>query len=319
MSLQARLGSLITAIGTDIKSLGTRVTALEGAGGGGPLTTALDMPEVATPAIPSVGRAYFYPMADGQFYARNDDGFALNVSDPLSSGRGWVLPRPGTANVDVLGSVTPTATGTLTLAARAITNKHTRMRRVDYLVTTAATTAVAGWRIPNPHHVRGNAAGVGGFYSKQIWGPATGAATTTNRAFVGLTNSTGAPTDVEPSTLVNCIGMGWDSADTNVQIYYNDATGVATKVNLGSSFPVVTIDRTQLYKFEVWCSPNGSKLNWRVTDAITGASTSGGTGVSTDIPVNTLYLAERGWMSVGGTSSVIGVAFVGLHFHNESP
>ena len=34
--------------------------------------------------------------------------------------------------------------------------------------------------------------------------------------------------------------------------------------------------------------------------------------VTTDLPVNTTLLAPRGYISVGGTSSVIGMALMGL-------
>lgn len=200
---------------------------------------------------------------------------------------------------------------------RSITTKHTRARRVDYLITTAGATVVAGYRMATVHLLRGNAAGVGGFFSRQLWGPATGVATVTNRGFVGLAESIAAPTDVEPSTLINCVGMGWDSADTNMQIMHNDGVGVCTKVDLGVNFPVQTVDRTGWYAIDIWCAANEAKFNWKVINIVTGITITGNTGVSTDIPLNTLYLSERGWMSAGGTSSVIGIAFGGLYFEHE--
>ena len=239
--------------------------------------------------------------------------------DPAQAGWGWFIPCDGSNAITVLGSATPSSTGTLTAAVRAITSKFTRTRRIEYLVTTAATTAVAGWRIPANHLVRGNAAGIGGFYSKQVWGPATGVATATNRAFVGLSASTSAPTNVEPSTaLVSCIGMGWGSADTNVQLMHSDSSAGSTLVDLGASFLVPTVDRSSMYQIEIWCAPNATSLDWKVTNLISGAVVSGNTGASTDIPANTAYLSERGWMSVGGTSSVIGIALFGGRFQAPS-
>lgn len=226
---------------------------------------------------------------------------------------GYAIPKDGAATVDTLGCVGPTATGTLTAAARAITSRQTRARRAEYLVTTPSTSAVAGWRVANQHLLRGNAANVGGFYSKQVWGPATGVATTTHRAFVGLAGQTSAPTDVDPSTLTVMIGMGYDAADTNMQIMYRNA-GTVVKVDLGANFPVPSADRTSWYSIEIWCDANESKFNWRVIDLSSGATSSGDTGASTQIPPNTTFLTERGWMSVGGTSSVIGIALGGLFF-----
>jgi hypothetical protein len=234
--------------------------------------------------------------------------------DIIDDGQGWFVAKDGTGTIDTLGSTVPSATGTLTGAPRAITTLHTRVRRADYLVTTPATSAVAGWRIPNAHLLRGNAAGVGGFRSRQRWGPATGVSVTTTRAFVGLSASTGAPTDVQPSSLVSSIGMGWDAADTNIQMMFNDASGTCDKVDLGSSFPVPTVDRVDLYEVEIWCAANEQKFNWKVTNVVTGAVANGDTGVSTNIPADITYLAERGWISAGGTSTVIGIALVGGYY-----
>ena len=135
-----------------------------------------------------------------------------------------------------------------------------------------------------------------------VWGPATGVATTTNRAFCGLTNSTAAPTDVEPSTILNQVGMGWDAADTNIQMM----------VDLGASFPVPTTDRTAVYKLELF-SPKGTtqSVQWRVTNLVSGAVAQG--TATTDLPAATALLAPRVWMSVGGTSSVIGVALMSMY------
>lgn len=240
----------------------------------------------------------------------------LQNANIVSLRQGYVLPKDGTAIFhEVVGN--NSVTGAATAApAKAITNAQTRARKVEILATVAVTTAIAGYRSAIAHLLRGNAAGVGGFRSVQTWGPATGASVTTTRAFVGLTALTSAPTDVQPSTLVNCIGMGWDSADTNIQLMHNDASGTCTKVDLGSDFPVPTVDRTDWYTVDIWCSANESKLNYKVTNHNNGAVVTGDTGVSTDIPANTTFLAERGWHSVGGTSSIVGFTFGGYYFQD---
>lgn len=206
-----------------------------------------------------------------------------------------------------------TATGTATAANVATTNQHTWMRRIEYLVTTASTTAVAGWRAAAAQFGRGNAAGLGGFWYVCRFGPATGVATTTNRSFTGLRNITTAPTDVGPSSLVNLLGCGWDAADTNIQIMYNDATGTATKVDTGITVP--TVDRTSVYELAMFCAPNGSTIYFEFTDLVNGTVFT--TSTTTDIPANTTLLAPQGWMSVGGTSSVIGYAFMSCYIATD--
>lgn len=215
-----------------------------------------------------------------------------------------------------IGAPTLTATGTATSANVATTNRQTRTQRLEYLVTTAATTAVAGWRYPNLGWTVGGAnADEGGFFFVCRWGPATGVATTTNRAFVGMANVTTAPADAEPSSITNTIGMGWDAADTNIQIMHR-GTGAVTKINLGASFPVPTTDRTKAYELVMFSPPGSTQsVSYTVTDLGTAATTSG--TISTNMPTNTTLLAPRGWMSVGGTSSVIGISLMSLYLETD--
>ncbi len=147
------------------------------------------------------------------------------------------------------------------------------------------------------------------------WGNATGAATATNRAFCGLSNSTAAPTDVEPSSLFNTIGMGWDATDANVQVMTNDSTGVATKVDLGAAFPVPNTDRSAVYDIELVCAPNDSKIDYHILNVVTGAVAQG--SLATDLPSATTMLGPRGWISVGGTSSVVGFGLMSLTLESD--
>lgn len=226
----------------------------------------------------------------------------------------WFAQGNGTG-ISSGDSAALTIAGTVTTANVATTNLYTSMRRVEALVTTAAVNAIAGWRAPAALWWRGNAANLGGFHLVHRWGNATGAATTTNRCFVGMQGSTAAPTDVEPSTLLNIVGMGWDAADANIQIMHNDGTGTATKINLGASFPVPTTDRSKVYELGLFCAPNSSQITYEVTDLATGASATG--TITTDLPVNTTFLAPRMWISSGGTSSVIGISHNSLTIETD--
>lgn len=244
-------------------------------------------------------------------------GLDWRHNEVIERGYGWNVPKDGAATVDSLGCIGITATGTATLSLRSITNRHTRARRIDYLVTAAAANVIAGWRLATNHLVRGNAAGVGGFYTKQIWGPATGVANTTTSAFVGLANNTAAPTSIEASAQTTTfIGCGWDSADTNMQMMYRNA-GTTVKVDLGTDFPVPTVDRAKWFATEIWCDPNDTKYSWKITDLATGISVAGDTGASTEVPPNTTYICERGWLASGATSSVVGIAFGGNFYEHE--
>jgi hypothetical protein len=200
-----------------------------------------------------------------------------------------------------------TTVGTATTANVATTNTHTASRRVDYLVTVAAAGAIAGWRVPAAKWFRSNNANYGGFNFTCRWGPATGVATATTRAFVGLRASTAAPTDVNPSTLVSCLGMGWDAGDANMSMIFNDATGAATKVSLGGTFPRPTVDRTNFYELKMNCPANSIQVSYVVKNLTTGSEISGLIPAGDMVPQNVL-LAPNCYMSTGGATSVVGMA-----------
>lgn len=227
----------------------------------------------------------------------------------------WFSPMAGSTTLTGTNGIALSATGTATAKTPASTNIHTQAAGVDFLVTTAATTAVAGFRSTVAQFWRGNAAGLGGFTYVCRWAPATGASTTTSRAFCGLMNSTAAPTDVEPSSLTSMVGMGYNAADTNLQIFTNDGTGTATKTDLGASFPVSTTDRSKVYELALFCPPNGSSIQYEVTDVGTGAKATG--TLTTDLPPSTTFLTPKGYCSAGGTSSVIGITLFTLYVETD--
>jgi len=213
-----------------------------------------------------------------------------------------------TTTISAFGGAALTATGTATASsAIATTNDYTSTRLLEYLVTVASTSAVAGFRYPVSKWFLGNVTNRGGFRMACTFAPATGVATATNRLFVGMSNHTTAPVDAEPSNSPSIVGVGWDAADTNIQIMHNDNTGTATKIDLGASFPVPTVDRTKTYTLELFATPNSPNVSYRFWDNSAPSTIASGT-LTSDLPAVNTLLSPRGFMSVGGTSSVIGIA-----------
>ncbi|NTW15724.1 MAG: hypothetical protein HGA38_05175, partial [Candidatus Moranbacteria bacterium] len=224
----------------------------------------------------------------------------------------------GGTSVTNSGYAAPSATGTATALATNTTNLYGSMTKLTYRVTTASTSAVAGARGATAQWFLSNQAGVGGFFFVMRGGPDTGVATSTSRFFMGMTASTAAPTDVEPSTIANQIGLGYDAADASLQIIARNGTTL-TKTDLNSvtgttNWNVPTTNDTDMYELILFAPSNTTTINYRVTNLITGAQYSGST--SAGPAVNTL-LAPRIWSSVGGTSSVIGVALMSLYIETD--
>ena len=280
----------------------------------------LRLPDIAVPATPAAGGLKLFAKGvAGRLLAATFGPSGLFTTLQPNLGRNRIAtwaPAGNSTTIVADGAAALTATGTATAANIATTNRHTYMRRLEFLVTVAATTAVAGWRgAAAMFGVGGVASGDGGFHFICRWGPATGVATATSRCFVGMASSTAAPTDVEPSTITNSVGMGWDAADTNIQIMHRGA-GAVTKIDLGASFPVPTADRAKAYELALYAPPGTPQsVGYEVTDLATGAVASG--TITTNLPTTATLLAPRGWMSVGGASSVIGIALMGLYIETD--
>jgi hypothetical protein len=148
------------------------------------------------------------------------------------------------------------------------------------------------------------------------YGPSRGVATATHRSFCGMWGSASAPTDVDPSTLTDMLGFGYDDDDANFQFMHNDASGTATKVNLGVSFPKPTVDTTKVYEATIYVPAGGPDVYYQFKDIGTGAKTAVAS-VAANIPAITTPLRPVLYNSVGGTSSVIGVSLMSLYLQSS--
>lgn len=158
----------------------------------------------------------------------------------------------------------------------------------------------------------GNTAGIGGFYWKGRLGTTSNsqAWASTQGIFMGLRNAITNPAGgTSPSAFVDCVGIGHDPSDTNLQLMYNDSAGTCTKVDLGSSF---TLADKQLYDSEIYVAPNSSVINYKVTNVLTGNTTSGATTTTNTPTVNTA-LTWVVYATNGSTAVTIGVAVGGQY------
>lgn len=259
------------------------------------------------------------------------------------------MPIPGTATFAVSnGAPNVTFHGTATAHTPGYTfggfNLRDFAKRVNVIVGTAATNAVAGVRLSAGYWTVGVPAtnsysnpntivnpGGGGFTFFCRFSIKDGATVSTMRGFVGMAIA-GAASDVEPSTRVNMVGFGWDSTDANIQLMRNDGSGTATKIDLGSSFPVPSFNDDSIYEaylhFEPGVtSPSSPTLRTYSLSAkrtagysVSGDQTSAefpdamvsGTIPNSDLPVFSTMLAPVAAISVGGTSSTIAMSIYGM-------
>lgn len=216
----------------------------------------------------------------------------------FSNGIQVYLPGTTTA-VNVIGGPALTAVGTISHPGLAVTNLVTQTSR--WITTSAATANSASEaRIAVARVWRGNAAGLGGFFHRSRF--SIESTTPLQRAFIGFTGVTTAIATTQViSALTTCIGIGFDSSETTLYIYHNDAAGTATKINLGANFPSNSV--STMFDLTLFCPPNESFINYEVKNLNTGAVATG--TITTDLPLNTTFLAYHAYMNNGGTAAAV--------------
>lgn len=281
----------------------------------------LSLPAIASPSAPASGFTSLF----GSTFAgsltrpgyRNDLGASPRfMQEDLSNGTMALFIPAGGTTTSLVGWATGSV-GTATTANIASGSVRGRTQRIEYLQGTASTTATANFRHTSLRwSVGGASSWEGGFRYSAIWGTATGASVATHRGRCGLWSTGAAASDSEPSAQVDWVGMAWDAADTNVQFMHNDSTGTCTKIDLGSSFPVPSTDRGDTYKLEMYSPPGPTQaVYYSVTRLESGAVATG--VVTTNLPSTSTILTHQCVMSVGGTSSIIGIMVGTTYIHSE--
>lgn len=138
----------------------------------------------------------------------------------------------------VEGSAGFTAVGTATSRGIDFSNRFLSQKRVGY-VSAATAGGIVSIRFPTAQFSTGTVVStqkLGGFYFVCRFGISDLTTVANSRMFVGLSKSVVAPTNVEPSTLLNSIGLGHGAADANMKLYWAGSTS-QTPIDLGSNFP----------------------------------------------------------------------------------
>jgi hypothetical protein len=125
------------------------------------------------------------------------------------------------------------------------------------------------------------------------------------RFFCGISkgNQFSPPTNVEPSTLTDIVGVCQLSSSTNMHVVHNDASGTATTIDLGSSYPCTDSQYNYYITIEQTTSSYIVTVE-RVTIA-TGASISTTNTLATNIPnyaTGTIQLLT--WISNNATAAI---------------
>lgn len=224
----------------------------------------------------------------------------------------WMPPGNSTTVPGVFGMAALTSIGTATARNVATTNMLTRMTRLAY-VSAATAGNLAGAREAVAKYTTGAGSGLGGFFARYRFGVSDAAAVSGARMFVGLSSSTGAPTNVEPSTLTNCVGVAQLSTSANLRIVYGAGTA-QTPIDLGADFPANTLS-ADAYELTLFSPPTG-EVQYQVTRLNTG-NTASGTLAAGSVPLGTTLLCHQLWRSNNATALAVGLDICGIYIETD--
>ncbi len=257
------------------------------------------------PVTPSAGLSIYASDRAGRKVLKMIGPSGIDTSLQPTLGRntiGMWMPE-STTTVRTIG-IPATNTGTVSTPTLASTNVRTQMRR--FRVQSVATTAQSAGSRSNQTMVwRGDAAELGGFEFSARFSDGTGLEAggmrNQQRAFVGLYATTGVIGNVDPSTLVNVVGMAYDSTDTTWRIMWNDGSGTCSTTALGPNFPARNLGK--VYDFTLFAKPFGSIIGWQAISYGTSAAPVSQTGeISSDMPSNTTFLCPQIWVNTGNST-----------------
>ena len=223
----------------------------------------------------------------------------------------WMPPGGSTTVPGVFGMAALTATGTATARTVATTNLLTRMTRLGY-VSAATAGALAGAREAVAKFTTGAGPGLGGFFARYRFGISDAATVAGARMFIGLDALTAAPTNIDPSTKVNCLGVGQIGTSDNLHIIRGNATA-KTPIDLGANFPANT--NADAYELNLFAPPAGG-CYWHVRRLNTTFEATGFLP-STEIPIATQLLCHQLWRCNNATALAVGLDVCGIYIETD--
>jgi hypothetical protein len=202
----------------------------------------------------------------------------------------------------------------------ATTSAGARVKRIAYPTASATAGLMAGVRHALNQSTLG-AGATGGFIFNDVFGCGDAATIAGARQFCGLTTSIAAPTNVEPSTLLNVIGVGHGAADTSLKIY---ASGTAAQgaIDLGGNFPVNTLGGTDMYRLIVYAPKDPVATGYKVAMHVQRLGTAFSASwvfngaASTTLPSPTTLLAITNWRTNNATAltAILDVGAITLQY-----
>jgi hypothetical protein len=228
-----------------------------------------------------------------------------------------VSPASGTTAPTVWGGTLTTAT---TMSAQqTIASANPWLATWKKRFATSGTAGnISGMRTGYVQWFRGNAAGFGGFFFRAQIGHNINL--NGSQQFHGLCASTTALAAAagSVSALLNMIGMGYDTTDANTgnwQLFRNDGSGTATKVDLGAN--AARSNTTHGYDLIIYCPPGAAPdIYVRIVNIHTGVTVLD-TSYSTDLPAVNVGMAYKSEVNNGAVASAANLEVAKVYIESD--
>jgi hypothetical protein len=136
---------------------------------------------------------------------------------------------------------------------------------------------------------------------------------TAARLFAGMSAITLAPTNINPTTQLNTMGIYKDTADTNWKLFSSGSTA-GVSIDLGVNFPCNT--NTDCFELVLHSPTNSGRVFYEVVCTNTGATVSGEFAAA-NLPSTYQFLSPRMWVSNNTAAAVVNFQF--QHMYGDSP
>lgn len=269
----------------------------------------------STPVAPSNGSKLFAKFRAGRRMAAQvgPSGIDYSFQPALFSGKiAWWTAMGNRATVSTI-NFGNTTTGNVTARNVATTNLFSSTRRLGFVSNNGGGSS-AGTRHAAQQFFLSSAAGVGGFFYVVRFGMSSAATVSTQRTFVGLVGQTAVLANADPSTNLNILGFGVDSADSSFTFMHNNGAGVATKDALAGTFPARDLSVT-VYEARIFVAPNSSIVYYSL-EAIGGSLYEG--FADTDIPDVGTLLSPQIWTNNGSTGVAVGIDVISQYIETDN-
>ncbi len=282
------------------------------------------LPNISTPATPASGGLNLFGRAIANrslpaYIGPSGLDSALQVLLARNKVGYWNPPGNATTVPGVFGITAFTASGTATARTVATTNLANRMRRLGY-PSAATAGAFGGARIAVAQFSAGSGTIDGsGFFLIERFIESDPAVVAGRRAFAGVTSATGAPTNVEPNTLTNAIGICQLSTDATQWYWCQGGTAAQSAVAIGTGIGAPAGNSTTAWELAIFSPPLPANTFYlQLTNLSTGVTASTTmSGSSTVVPQSNTLLAWRHWVTNNATALAVGVDFCSLYIETD--